>query len=492
MHRHQSWFSYPISKPYPFRWFTPVVLVGGVILTVFLSLVNLSANGYYLKPLYTSDPNGTEAYSNAQWYRKPPFNWRSDVRAECQPRLLTIGDSFFTSNLGFRYIIKAISDSRTNSLSSLNYKNNTLESCSPKSIALKLKKSDTAVPPAASWWLSYGKSTMMATVDCTIVTDDGIVTITLVTEEASGGDHDYSYVIEDDYRTHASVWWGTRLLNAYWSGVMTVAANMTNIYGSKNYVVRSGLTYTPKPSEDIYTDKFFDLYWWLANADSSILNKNMDKSLKDYNSDWYGSPSLTEGLHSAKILFSLLSLDLGNCPAPNLLLDDRGLRYTILAPDDYNRDPGRILNGSKSQIYGSDRYNMIPAPGSNDTNSGLVKLRDSYDKFQPMMGPLGCKNATIVSQYLCSVPQQKNGGVMLFSILLADLLFLQAAWKILTWIADGLVSRGSTEAMTCQGCQARIDTYQSLQDFSSTRNGFGAVPKRTMDWSESRETILRQ
>lgn len=64
---HHSWFSYSISKPYPFRWFTPVVLVGGVILAVLLSLINLSANGYYLKPLYTSDPNGTEALSNAQY-----------------------------------------------------------------------------------------------------------------------------------------------------------------------------------------------------------------------------------------------------------------------------------------------------------------------------------------------------------------------------------------------------------------------------------------
>lgn len=64
---HRSWFSYSISKPYPFRWFTPVVLVGGIILAVLLSLINLSANGYYLKPLYTSDPNGTEALSNAQY-----------------------------------------------------------------------------------------------------------------------------------------------------------------------------------------------------------------------------------------------------------------------------------------------------------------------------------------------------------------------------------------------------------------------------------------
>lgn len=63
---YRSWFSYPISKPYPFRWFTPVALVGGIVLTVLLSLINLSANGYLLKPLYTSDPNGTEALSNAR------------------------------------------------------------------------------------------------------------------------------------------------------------------------------------------------------------------------------------------------------------------------------------------------------------------------------------------------------------------------------------------------------------------------------------------
>ncbi|OHE99469.1 hypothetical protein CORC01_05269 [Colletotrichum orchidophilum] len=490
---HQSWFSYPISKPYPFRWFTPVALVGGLILTVLFSLVNLSANGYYLKPLYTSDPNGTEAYANAQWFRKTPFNWRSDVQAECQPRLLAIGDSFFTSNLGFRYIIKTISDSSTSSRSTLNYKNNTLQHCTPKQIVLKLKKVDTAVPPSPSWWLSWTDSTMEATVDCTIMTDDGPVNITLVTEDTGEGDHDYSYVIEDDYRTHASVWWGTRLLNAYWNGVMTAASNMTEIDGFKSYVVRTAFTYTTKSlREDIRSDTFFDLYWWMANADATILHTNMKENLQDYNSDWYGSPALTEGLHCAKILFSLLSLDLGNCHSPNLLLDDRGLQYAILAPDDHNRDPGQLLNGSTSQLYGADRFNMIPVPGSNDTDNGLVTLMESYDAFQPLMGPLTCKNATVVSQYLCSVPQQKSWGVMLFAILLADLVFLQAAWKILTWTADGLVSKANTEAMSCQGCQTKTLSYQSLHDSGTTKDGLEAVPDKTMNWSMSREMSSRE
>ncbi|KAK1478985.1 hypothetical protein CABS01_14669, partial [Colletotrichum abscissum] len=208
---------------------------------------------------------------------------------------------------------------------------------------------------------------------------------------------------------------------------------------------------------------------------------------------WFGSPALTEGLHCAKILFSLLSLDLGNCQAPNLLLDGRGLQYAILAPDDHNRDPGQLLNGSGSSL-GVDRYNEIPLPQAMGDSKGKVTLLESYKKIQDskVMGPLSCKNATIVSQYLCSVPQQKNGGVMLFSILLANLVFLQAAWRILTWTADGLISKGNTEAMFCQGCQAKNGSYQSLQDFNTTRNGLEAAPGKTMVWSESRETISRE
>lgn len=88
---------------------------------------------------------------------------------------------------------------------------------------------------------------MQATVDCTVVTESGRVTITLVTEDVTGeGPHDYSYVIEDDYEKRASVWWGTRLLNAYWSGVMTAAANMTNIFDTETYAISGNFSYTPE------------------------------------------------------------------------------------------------------------------------------------------------------------------------------------------------------------------------------------------------------
>ncbi|KAK1599778.1 uncharacterized protein LY79DRAFT_586346 [Colletotrichum navitas] len=455
---HRSWFSYPITKPYPFRWFTPVVVIGGLVLAVLLSLANLSANGFYLKSVYIPDPNATEDSANGLWYRKPPFNWQSDVQAECQPRLLSVGDSFFTSNQGFRYTVEAIEDSAKRSQPAIRYKNNVLRDCVPTTINLRLRKVDTAAP---SWWISWLESTAEATVRCGVVTDDGLVTITLATTGVGRGDRKYGYVVNDDYQTRAGVWWGTRLLNTYWSGVMSVASQMSQ---PGRYVVRVGLTFNTKPLEkDIQTDTFFDLYWWMTHNDSVIANKGFAENITDYNSEFYGSPTFTEGLHYAKILYSLLSLDLGSCQLPSLLLDDDGLRYAILAPGDFNRVRGGLLNDSSTRLVtGSDRYKTIPSPGDGGTGEEQIDLKESYGLIRPLTGPLDCSNATVVTQYLCSVPQQKGWGVLLFSILLADLVFLQAAWKILTWVSDGIVARQSPEAMSRQSHNIQSESYELI------------------------------
>lgn len=61
---HKSWFSYNVTKPYPFRWFTPVAFLGGVFLATLFSIVNLAGNGYQLKSVYTTDPNTTSSAQN--------------------------------------------------------------------------------------------------------------------------------------------------------------------------------------------------------------------------------------------------------------------------------------------------------------------------------------------------------------------------------------------------------------------------------------------
>jgi hypothetical protein len=45
---HESFFSYNLARPYPYRWFTWVVVTGGLAATTLFSAINLAADGYDL------------------------------------------------------------------------------------------------------------------------------------------------------------------------------------------------------------------------------------------------------------------------------------------------------------------------------------------------------------------------------------------------------------------------------------------------------------
>lgn len=166
---------------------------------------------------------------------------------------------------------------------------------------------------------------------------------------------------------------------------------------------------------------------------------------------FWGSPSITEGLHYAKIMHSLFALDLGNCGLPNLLLDDKGLEYAATAPDDSFRREGALLNNPDTyEQKNADRYSKISSLDDDDNLN--TTLRDAYREFPPLMGELSCSNATIAAQYLCSVPQQKSTGVMIMAIVVADLVFLQAAWKVMQLVSGRMLNQ--PDAMVCQGCRA--------------------------------------
>lgn len=150
-------------------------------------------------------------------------------------------------------------------------------------------------------------------------------------------------------------------------------------------------------------------------------------------------------------MHSLFALDLGNCESPNLLLDEDGLRYAIMDPQDTNRFPGALLNNFTEAVQlDNGRFTKLPKPGQAGAEAS-VPLNESYMVIQPLMGPLSCNKATIAAQYLCSVPRQKSVGVMLLAIVLADLVFLQAAWKLLQWIAGSRMAN-LPQTNVCEGC----------------------------------------
>lgn len=139
-------FHYPITRPYPYKWFPWVVFIGGISSLVLFSAINLAANGYQLEVQYTTDPNST--VSRAQWGNRWPFSLFSKVETTCQGQTLQINSPFYTDKLSFSYTLTGVwqhrmtgeNTSSVTVLPSLRYTNNILENCTLHKIALSVDK----------------------------------------------------------------------------------------------------------------------------------------------------------------------------------------------------------------------------------------------------------------------------------------------------------------------------------------------------------------
>jgi hypothetical protein len=157
----ESFFSYAITRPYPFRWFTWVVVIGGLVATVLLSIINLAADGYVLKSIYTTNPNATLAEYANKWYEKRPWSWTNRASASCQPQLLTTGASVFSTNLGLTYTVSAISPANSlNITPATPYMNNPLH-CNVSLLYLEFIRADLRVTAndMYAWDNSYAQVT---------------------------------------------------------------------------------------------------------------------------------------------------------------------------------------------------------------------------------------------------------------------------------------------------------------------------------------------
>lgn len=184
--------------------------------------------------------------------------------AKCQPYMLAIGSSFYTSNLGFQYTVKKIevpgNDTRT--LPAIGYRNTTLENCRLSEIRLLLARTLGSEGP--SWWYAYRKSTVATTLRCSVPFDSGVAEITL-TAEAIGSSSTYDYIIDDDYKTRASVWWGTRLSQAYFVGVLAAAAEAP--FENDNCIIDADLKYGENDRVDEFSEPPTEYHRGCGEAD---------------------------------------------------------------------------------------------------------------------------------------------------------------------------------------------------------------------------------
>jgi hypothetical protein len=440
---HESYFSYSLTRPYPFRWFTPVAVCLLLIVAAFFSIVNIASSGYTLVVLSTNDPNTTLAQNT--WLKHWPSFVTSKTRATCQPLAIPVKTELFTNNTALTYTLMAVwhdtPGDGQNISSSLIYQNNVLEGCSVHGIDINYESQDRAAVQ-----LSYSEwgARVSAYTTCSILTPEGTTRFNLTM--------DYNYVpqtvrygsqagylggvfLSQNSTAQASLYWGESLLSMTWAAacrkLQDIGYDITSemvTKGTLNFRPRQGVT------AGITDLAFFGLDYQFIRTGSGLRNEfflppadNRDPTdigRLDAGDVFPNIWNLSDTL--AKAAYSAVLTDLGQIDAPHNLLvhPDQLQQFTA----NFSYWNGHIANAK-------------PGP-----------LTQDYATLKDSTGPLAVSHSVFVRDYICQVPRQKAWPNLIISILVADLVFLQATWQLYKLAIDYFFVKKIPDGQSCEGC----------------------------------------
>lgn len=472
-----SFFHYNISKPFPFRWFTPVAVIGGLLCGLFLTFANFGSSSYYLKTQYTDTPEELVTKAKSEWYLKAPWNWGDTPQTDFETASLSVGSQMFTTNLGFRYTLDNVAkyENESNnhvSLPSVPYRRQILENCTVNAIELRLRKIGQPVPPT-SWW-TWDDSSTVAYASCWIWSHENEhpEKLKLDLRTVMGNPTGFGYIINNNNTMNAtSLWWGSRLLNIYYYGTLMSMAEVKSSQDAQN-ALKAMFKYR-SAGTDPQSNNYFYLVSYIVEQGGAIFSDDKDFVEQRYNNaSYFWSRPMTEGLQFAKMFRSIMEVDFGVNDQKNLLLDNDLLQYAINSPDDFNRPlDGDFMNRTEAADSLAWKYaNGINGPSASfDIDGANTPVKDAYRLFKDKLGPLQTQPARLYAQYACSIPERKSMGSLLLALLLADLVFLQALWKTYKFAVETYLERTDPQSNVCEGCTTQNKTYHkpSMQDEES-------------------------
>jgi hypothetical protein len=443
---HQSYFSYTITRPYPYRWFTPLAITGAVISITLFSLLNFVANGYEL--VLETSTNYNSTISSAAWLNRWPAYSTNKVRPTCQPVDIPIGSQLFTNQTGLTYQLVAAWEETTSAvgstnrtiLSSSSYSNNVLQNCTVNSIEMNLEALDRT---ASQFGFSEWGSVVQTYITCSYSSPGGLTQFNLTQTydyipATVSWTYLYTYLATEflgrDAESRASLWWGESAMSNYYVYLTRTMQDIrANATANGETGIRKGTLYfTPSSSNnnssssssmDIKSLDYFDIdcrfiidlgygAYDVITTDGVKSISQLDRDQK-YPNVWVIADSL------AKSVYSTILTDLGQVSAssgkPNFLADADDLQYFT----------------SNFSLIQEHKANADPGP-----EAGV-----DYESAKENTGSLGITPSVISMRYFCQVPRLKSTGNIIVSILVADLVFLQATWTLFKIVVDWYMSR---------------------------------------------------
>ncbi|KAM3077239.1 hypothetical protein ACMFMG_003297 [Clarireedia jacksonii] len=467
---HESFFSYTVARQYPYPWFTPTVIVGGIILAALISFVNVIATGYELAATSSNNPNETIAdprlYGSVKW----PSVFTSKARATCAASTFNLNSELFTHNNAFPYTMSRVWRTRDNgtivNMGSLMYLNNPLSDCNVTSVNIQvLGRYSRDVGLLA---IANPGVVIEAYAQCSIDVD------TSLTDDINGPTYfelmatfdtvnpNVPRFLSQNKTTQASLYWGQSLLQLYW---MVLARNYK--FAANNTVsdgqYQATITLTRQSNKKVGTAaevESLDFFHVTCFTESSFCQNNSIPQLMHSYKGFDPYPSIWKSVDvlGKAMWFSVLT-DLGRSQSavPNMLVE-----------------PALLANLTSN--YTSEVQAWPTNNGGIHMTLDRSLAQASFDPNTTSLPNLNITQTTLSTNYLCQVPRMKSAGTLFFSVLQADLVYLQNAYALLAFVVSYLLYREKPDAKYCDGCRRVISqgTQQSNNQHALSTGQVGA------------------
>ncbi|KAF2855447.1 hypothetical protein T440DRAFT_385704 [Plenodomus tracheiphilus IPT5] len=416
-------FSYAVTRPYPFRFFTLSVVIFFSTATILLSLFNTIVTGYDLRVSYSTNPNETMA--EKMWYDKPVFGGIKKLSPSCEPKEIGVQQRFNTNQNGFIYSLRNIREPKNASDApspSMLYQNNPLEGCEINYIKIEMMKHIGRTAQQVAW--QRWAPDLLAAISCSVTNGRGSMRFNVTTEynlvppnakkmwgetqrdrwEWAAEENKFQFVFSNN-TANAAMWWAESLMSYAWLDAASQMEKADDGWqsGSINFFPSGNTT-------DISSPSFFNNLWYILKDNYQIFWGEVygsDISLtpkSPVDAMWQSADTL------AKAFYSAISADLGIVGGSNVLTNETTLEA-------FTKD------------YSSVEFNLVSAgPAS-----------ASYDALKHRTGKPEITQSTIFTTYLCQTPVRKLATSLVVSVLLANLVLLRGLWTLVTLTAGYFV-----------------------------------------------------
>lgn len=228
---HKSNLSYSVSRNYPYKWFTPVAVIGVVGFAALFTVLNFASTGYVLKITHSHHPNDTVLNSGLGGW---PTLGASKLKPTCEENIIGLNTQLYTTNSALQYTLLRVANENGTTLPALVYHNNPLQRCEVQGIQLIL---DLAGRTATQFGMSFWGVFAQAQVQCKASLEPsagGMVTINLIADYnfVPPTVTDWSGTLEFPGRNNhsaASLWWGESLLSMYYVQLIKAMSDATQL-----------------------------------------------------------------------------------------------------------------------------------------------------------------------------------------------------------------------------------------------------------------------